>query len=119
MLVGDASSGVDARDARDLTDGASDAAATEASSSGDADVDAGDPCTLTTADPNTAIFVAGTGNDGPYCGTPSNPCLTIQTGLDRASAGSLAVVDVQQGSYADPSRSIPASPWSAAGSRHG
>jgi len=100
MLVGDAASGVDARDARDLTDSASDAkVATEASA--DAVVDAGDPCTLTTADPGAAIFVAGTGNDAPGCGTPSAPCLTIQTGLDRASADGVAVVNVQQGSYAE------------------
>ncbi|HTQ42031.1 MAG TPA: hypothetical protein VMI75_04680 [Polyangiaceae bacterium] len=106
MLVGDAPSGVDVRDARELTDGASDAKApTDASSSADADadaaVDAGDPCTLTTADPNSAVFVAGSGNDGPNCGTPSNPCHTIQTGLDRANAGGVRVVDVQQGSYAE------------------
>lgn len=63
--------------------------------------DGGDPCTTTIADPSAAIFVAGSGNDGPACGTPSNPCLTIQTGLDRASADGLAVVDVQQGSYAE------------------
>ena len=104
MLVGDAPSGVDVRDARGLTDGASDAnAATEASSTADADaaVDAGDPCTLTTADPDAAIFVAGTGNDGPNCGSQALPCLTIQTGLDRANVDSIAVVDVQQGSYAE------------------
>ncbi len=95
ILVGYATSGDHARDARDHTDSASDAkAATEASA--EYAHDAGDPSTVTTADPTEAIFVAGTGNDGPSCGSPSAPCLHIQTGLDRASAGSLAVVNVQQ-----------------------
>jgi hypothetical protein len=100
----------DASDARGTSVGASDArVAMEASSSTDADaavhaeaaVDAGDPCTITTADPNAAVFVAGFGNDGSLCGAPTNPCLTIQTGLDRANSDKLSVVNVQQGSYAE------------------